>query len=169
MKNDGMIACAPCVVALFVGCQSTPKEPEVSVDDSIQALACELTAKAVESNRLGGSKRPVLAFGRIQNDTMSVRPGSFELVKSRIAEVFSASGLVLVLSDEEEKNQMTSQLSPTHIMNGRLVQRETASKNGGKHVMYTLQLSILDATSGVRVWDGQRTVGFVIDKDKPTW
>lgn len=163
MKIGKIVVCTGCLLLAIVGCQSTPKEPKVSVDDSIQALACELAANAIESNRLNGDKRPVLAFGRIQNDTMSVTPACLDLMKSRIAEMFSGSGLVRVLPATESMNQGANRPMPTHILHGRIAQRETMARDGRKQVMYTLQLSISDVPSGMRVWNGQRSVGFAID------
>lgn len=165
---SSVVLCVTCMAVLCVGCQSTPAEPAVSIDDAVAGLVPPLVQEALASPCFAGGRCPVMAVGRIQNDTMMIRGGSLEMIKSRIIEIFSDSGKVALMVAPDKLLNKPSE-TPSLVLYGRLVQKEASQKGGQKQLEFTLLLSIVDVASGVKVWDGERKVGFRCDADILTW
>lgn len=177
MKIIGkMVLCATCVAALCVGCQSTPAESAVSIDDAVAGLVPPLVQEALASPCFAGGKPPVMALGRLKNDTMSIRGGTIDLMESQMGELFSESGRVVISSAfrgvTKERIPVptdTNLLAPSLVLRGKLTQRNLSQKDGRMQLEYFLELSIKDLATGNQMWHGRRSVGFLVDGKKAYW
>lgn len=177
MKIIGkMVLCATCVAVLCVGCQSTPAESAVSIDDAVVGLVPQLVQEALASPCFAGGKPPVMAVGHIKNDTMMIRGGSLDLMSSQMVEMFSNSGRVVFSSafagERNEKDSLANSgqiVAPSLVLHGKLTQRTSRRKDGGTQLEFSLALSIVDLASGSQLWGGSRSVCIAVDKNTPTW
>ena len=168
--------CTTCVAVLCVGCQSTPAEPAVSIDDAVAGLVPPLVQEALASPCFAGGKPPVMALGRLKNDTMSISGGSLGLMESQMAELFSESGRVVISSAfrgvPKERIPIPTdmkQLAPSLVLHGKLTQRNSSQKDGRMQLEYFLELSIKDLATGNQMWHGRRSVEFLVDGKKAYW
>lgn len=173
---SNMVLCATCVAVLCVGCQSTPTESAVSIDDAVVGLVPQLVQEALASPCFAGGKRPVMALGRLKNDTMSIRGGTLDLMTSQIGELFSKSGRVVMSSafgdvSKEGISAPTDMklLAPTLVLHGKLTQRNSSRQDGRIQREFFLMLSIHDLATGNQVWHGRRNVVFLVDDKQADW
>ena len=172
MKIIGnVVLCVTCVVVLCVGCQSTPTESAVSIDDAVVGLVPQLVQEALASPCFAGGKRPVMALGRLENDTMSIRGGTLDLIESQLGELFSKSGRVVMSSAKQmipEQTDTTLQ-TPSLVLHGKLTQQNSSRKDGRIQCEFFLMLSIYDLATGNQVWHGRRNVEFLVDGKQAGW
>ena len=172
MKIIGkMVLCATCVAALCVGCQSTPAESAVSIDDAVAGLVPPLVQEALASPCFAGGKPPVMALGQLKNDTMSIRGGTIDLMESQIAELFSKSGRVVMSSAKQMipgQADMKLQI-PSLVLHGKLTQQNLSPKDGRIQREFFLMLSIYDLATGNQVWHGRCSVVFLVDDKQAGW
>ena len=175
MKKSIVLACAAFVIAAIIGCQSAPKEA-VSADDAILELAQSLVQKALKNKFFAGPNARVMAIGRFINDTTTIRRDSFEFMKSQITTMFSDSGKVVISaafgdSADDRTPGMSGNrpLAPSLVLTGNLTQRNSRGKDGTAQNELSLDLSIMDVVSGVRLWNGRKTVVFAVHKDEAGW
>ena len=173
---SSVVLCATCVAALCVGCQSTPAESAVSIDDAVVGLVPQLVQEALASPCFAGGKRPVMALGRLKNDTMSIRGGTLDLMESQMGELFFESGRVVISSafrgvPKEGIPVPTDMklLAPSLVLHGKLTQRSSSQKDGRMQLEYFLELSIHDIATGTQMWHGRRSVGFLVDGKQAYW
>lgn len=173
MKLNNLKIIITCTAVLLAGCASSSKIITPSVDDAVLGLAQTLVQRALGSPCLAGDKRPVLAIGRIQNETMSIRGGSFEMMLSQITSMLIESGKVRVTSahgavSDRQSPRSDQLLAPSMVLQGKLVQRETLQE-GNRKCEFTLSLSIVDIASGQSLWRGDSSVGVLLDARTSTW
>ncbi len=176
MKINSLTAFALCVAALCVGCQSRSSEPAVSIDDAVAGLVPQLVQSALASPCFTGGNRPVMALGRIQNDTMSIRGRTFDLMVAQIVELFSASGQVVISSAlgsaEDERIPVATDskmLVPSLVLYGELAQRNSSREDGRMQREFYLALSIHELATGNQLWRGRRNVVFLVDGKQVDW
>lgn len=168
---SNMVLCAMCVVVLCVGCQSTPAESAVSIDDAVAGLVPQLVQEALASPCFAGGKPPVMALGRLKNDTISIRGGTIDLMESQIGELFSKSGRVVMSSAKQMipgQTDITLQI-PSLVLHGKLTQQNSSQKDGRIQREFFLMLSIYDIATGNQVWHGRRNVVFLVDDKQAGW
>ena len=173
---SSVVLCATCVAVLCVGCQSTPAEPAVSIDDAVAGLVPQLVQEALASPCFAGGKRPVMALGRLKNDTMSIRGGTLDLMELQMCKLFSESGRVVISSAfggvPKEGNSVSTDMklqAPSLVLHGKLTQRTSSQKDGRRLCEYFLLLSIHDIAAGTQMWHGWRSVRFFVGENQPTW
>lgn len=176
MKNSVVIVSMVCMAVLCVGCHSTSAEPAVSIDDAVVGLVPPLVQNALASRCFASEKPPVMAVGRIKNDTMMIRGGSLDLMGSQMVEMFSDSGRVVISSafaggrNEKDSLATSGQIAaPSLVLHGKLTQRTSRREDGGTQLEFTLALSIVDLASGSQLWRGSRSACIAVDKNTPTW
>lgn len=175
MKNSVVIVSMVCMAVLCVGCHSTSAEPAVSIDDAVAGLVPPLVQNALASRCFASEKPPVMAVGRIKNDTMMIS-GSLDLIGSQMVEMFSDSGRVVISSafaggrNEKDSLATSGQIAaPSLVLHGQLTQRTSRREDGGTQLEFTLALSIVDLASGSQLWRGSRSVCIAVDENTPTW
>lgn len=127
----------------------------------------------------------ILVISRIENDTMQ-RLDTDELTKSiRIA--LMKSGKVRVTTFQEDSMVMkSSQLrkskefnqanvrkaaslaAPELSLSGKITQREFIV-SGDKRIEYRFSLSMTDLSNGLTIWEGEKKIKKIADKNAVTW
>lgn len=127
----------------------------------------------------------ILVISRIENDTMQ-RLDTDELTKSiRIA--LMKSGKVRVTTFQEDSMVMkSSQLrkskefnqtnvrkagslaAPELSLSGKITQREFIV-SGDKRIEYRFSLSMTDLSNGLTIWEGEKKIKKLADKNAVTW
>ncbi len=177
MKIIGnVVLCVTCVAVLCVGCQSKPAAPAAAIDDAVVGLVSPLVQEALASPCFAGGKPPVMALGQLKNDTMSIRGGSIDLMESQMVELFSESGRVVISSAfrgvTKERIPVptdTNLLAPSLVLHGKLTQRNSLKEDGRRQCEFFLTLSICDLATGNKLWQGQRSAGFLFDGKQADW
>lgn len=127
----------------------------------------------------------VLIISRIENDTMQ-RLDTDELTKSiRIAlmksgkvrvTAFQEDAMVMASSQLRQSNEFNqanvrkakSLAAPELSLSGKISQREFRV-SGDKRIEYRFALSITDLSNGLTVWEGEKKIKKIADKNEVTW
>lgn len=188
---------------LCLGCASTTErvdthndtEVTVSFDyRDIDGAVAKLTQGLLASPRLGtgGARVPVVAVGRVVNDTCQRL--DTDLITEKLAEallaserfavssVFAArgSGRDATVADarrvrgDGEFDQATVQKkgqlqAPDLALSGKLTQRNVRRDNGGLRVEYFLTLRVTRLSDGTAVWQGSSQTVKAVADGMPVW
>lgn len=127
----------------------------------------------------------VLVISRIENDTMQ-RLDTDELTKSiRIAlmksgkvrvTAFQEDSMVMASSQLRQSNEFNqtnvrkakSLAAPELSLSGKITQREFRV-SGDKRIEYRFSLSITDLSNGLTIWEGEKKIKKIADKNEVTW
>lgn len=157
------------ILVALTGCATQTKPLPMSLEQAeLEQMASELAASAVKALDASakGSCRPVVAIGRILNDTFSAC--SADNVRDCIEQAFVESGKVDVLSLKAGRFPEGG-TRPTHTLSGKLVQVDRAKGADERMVEYWLTLSITDIVTGLPVWSSQKSVIKVGPRSAVTW
>ncbi len=197
MKKLFQILCVLAVAASFPACTTKTQLIDTTNDTTERAAGLEgrdfedaADTMIYDMMATGTLNKPngqpyVLVVSRIANDTMQ-RIDVDELSKSiRIA--LMKSGKVRVTSFQEDSMVMqSSQLrqskefnqanvrkqgalaAPELSLSGKITQREFIV-SGDKRVEYRFSLSITDLSNGLTVWEGEKKIKKIVDKNAVTW
>ena len=165
MRINNLIFSAVCVAALCVGCQSQSAEQSWSKATE-DVLVQQQLQKIVRCPVLlgGQGKRHVMAIGEIKNDTALVGNDNIEFMKSQIASELTNSGLVMIPTAGNGRTSLPQgekAVGPTLMLQGKLTQRDFRKEDGRRQREFTLELSIVDLASGIRIWNGKSVAGIV--------
>ena len=152
----------------------------------------KMTKSMLESGALSTEQKPVIAIGKIVNDTAQrfdtdiltkkIRTTLLKSGKAQIATNFSGedttSNNVRTLRDNGEYNQATiaqkgTLIAPNMSMSGKMLQRNLQLKSGwfssnDTRVEYYLQLTLTDLKTGLSVWEDEQPI--IKEGDHaPTW
>lgn len=157
------------ILAAMTGCATQSKPLSMSLEQAeLERMTSELAASAVKAldTSVKGSCRPVVAIGRILNDTFSAC--SADNVGDCIEQAFVESGKVDVLSLKAGRFPEGG-ARPTHTLSGKLVQVDRAKSSDELMVEYWLTLTITDIVSGLPVWSSRKSVVKVGPRSAVTW
>lgn len=164
MRINNLIFSVVCVAALCVGCQSPPSggawskaTEDMLVSEQLRKLhRCPLF---VERSTLH-----VMAIGEIKNDTALVSDDSIESMKATIASKLANSGVVMISmvgSGRVSLPQGEKAVAPTLMLHGKLTQRDFRKEDGRRHCEFTLELSIVELATGIRIWSNKSVVAIL--------
>ena len=159
MKIIRVIACAACLIADIVGCQSASNKRSISMymEDSLSRILPTLLESAVSDSGLTCKAPFIMRQGRIKNETTSISNECVEKIASQFAAGLSSSGLVrFVPSDGSMQDGRL--LAPTAAWVGKLLQKDGTAKDGRSWHEFTLTISIVDIATGERLWRDERCV-----------
>ena len=127
----------------------------------------------------------VLVIGRIKNETLqridvdelskSIRIALMKSGKVRVT-TFNEDSMVMQsaqLRDSKEFNQanvrkQNSLAAPELSLSGKINQREFIV-SGDKRIEYRFSLSITDLSNGLTIWEGEKKIKKLADKNAVTW
>ena len=159
MKTIRVLACAVCVIAGLVGCQSASKERVTLtyMEDSVTELLPSFLESAVSDSGLTSNGPLIMRQGGIRNETTSIGNECVEKLASRFAAGLSKCGVARFVPSESGE-QGGRMLFPTAAWKGKLVQRDSHSKNGWFRREFTLTISIVDLKCGENLWQDERCI-----------
>ena len=198
-----MIPCAICL-ALF-GCTETrvvdlQNEKEVTSMQNVMELeyrdwtstAETMTKSMLESKAFTSHKKPVIAMGKIINDTAQrfdtdiltkkIRTTLLKSGTAQIATNFSGedttSNTVRNIRGNDEYDAVTiaqkgTLIAPNMSLSGKMLQRNMKLKSGwfssnDTRVEYYLQLTLTDLNTGLSIWEDEKPI--IKEGDHaPTW
>lgn len=127
----------------------------------------------------------ILVISRIENDTMqridvdelskSIRIALMKGGKVRVT-AFQEDSMIMASSQlrkSKEFNQANvrrqgSLAAPELSMSGKITQREFIV-SGDKRIEYRFSLSITDLSNGLTIWEGEKKIKKIADKNAVTW
>ena len=168
MKFNGLIALITYFAALMAGCQSAATDGAWSKATEDMLVQRQLE-KIFKSQCLSAKAPQVMSIGEIKNDTFLVGNDSIDSMKSKIVSGLANSRLVLISTAfGEGKGQSSSQqggnaIAPTLTLYGKLTQRDSRDKEGRLRREFILELSIVEISTGRRIWNGKSMVGVLVN------
>ena len=159
MKIVRFAACAVCVIAGIVGCQSASKEHStlMYMEDSVTRLLPSFLESAVADSSLTYKGPLVMRQGRVRNETTSIGNECVEKFGEQFAAGLSKCGVArFVPSGSGEQGGKT--LVPTATWEGKLVQKDSRANDGRFQHELTLTISIVDITTGENLWHDERCI-----------
>ena len=159
MKIVRVVACAACVIAGIVGCQSVSNKRSISMymEDSMLRIFPTLLESAVSDPALTSKDPFIMRQGWIKNETTLISNECVEKLASQFAGGLSSSGLVRFVPSDGSMQGGRS-LTPTAAWVGKLVQKDGTAKDGRSWHEVTLTISIVDIATGERLWRDERCV-----------
>lgn len=197
MKKNITFLMAAFMMLSVCGCATKTQMIDTENDTTERAAALEgrdfedaANAMIEDMLEMGTLTKPngqpyILVISRIENDTMQ-RLDTDELTKSmRIA--LMKSGKVRVTTFQEDSMVMkSSQLrkskefnqtnvrkagslaAPELSLSGKITQREFIV-SGDKRIEYRFSLSMTDLSNGLTIWEGEKKIKKLADKNAVTW
>lgn len=157
------------ILVALTGCATLTKPLSMSLEQAeLEQMATELAASAAKTldTSAKGGNRPVVAIGRIRNDTIC--GCSVDIVGESIEQVFAKSGKADALSMKAGRLPEGGS-SPTYTLSGKLVQVDRAKSSDELMVEYLLSLTITDIVTGLPVWSSRKSVVKVGPRSAVTW
>lgn len=197
MKNYFKLFCCLALIFTLNGCATETQIIDEENDSTERVAALEGRDFEEASNAMiqdmldmGTLSKPngqpyILIISRIENDTMQ-RIDVDELSKSiRIA--LMKSGKVRVTAFQEDNMVMSSSqlrksgefnqanvrkkaslAAPELSLSGKITQREF-KVSGKKRIEYRFSLSITELSNGLTIWEGEKKIKKMADKNAMTW
>lgn len=152
-------------------------------EDAANAMIEDMLAMGTLSKPNG--QPYILVIGRIENDTMqridvdelskSIRIALMKSGKVRVT-TFNEDAMVMQsgqLRESKEFNQANVRkqgalAAPELSLSGKINQREFVV-NGDKRIEYRFSLSITDLSNGLSIWEGEKKIKKIADKNAVTW
>ncbi len=162
MKIIRVLACAVCVIVGFVGCQSAPKEHVILtyMENSVKELLPSFLESAVSDPGLMSKGPLIMRQGQIRNETTSISNECVENFAERFSAELSKCRVARFVPSESGE-QGGRMLAPTAAWKGKLVQKDSRVEDGRFRHELTLTISILDITTGEKLWQDERCIAII--------
>jgi len=162
MKTIRVLACAVCVIAGLVGCQSASKERVTLtyMEDSVTELLPSFLESAVSDPGLTSNGPLIMRQGGIRNETTSISNECVENFAERFSAELSKCRVARFVPSESGE-QGGRMLAPTAAWKGKLVQKDSRVEDGRFRHELTLTISILDITTGEKLWQDERCIAII--------
>lgn len=197
MKKQFSILLSICLALSLAACTTHTQMIDTENDTTERAAGLEgrdfedaANAMIEDMLAMGTLSKPngqpyILAIGRIENDTMqridvdelskSIRIALMKSGKARVT-TFNEDAMVMQsaqLRKSKEFNQANvrkqgSLAAPELSLTGKINQREFFV-NGVKRVEYRFSMSITDLSNGLTLWEGEKKIKKIVDKNAVTW
>jgi len=162
MKIISVIACAVCVIAGLVGCQSASKEQSISL--YTEKLVTELLPSFLESAASDPGltdKGPlIMRQGEIRNETTLIGNACVENFAERFSAGLSKCGVARQIPSDSSM-QGGRMAAPTAAWTGKLVQEDSPANEGRVRHEFTLTIIIVDLATGEHLWRDERCIAIV--------